>query len=144
MTPQLESSHAGEQVNYINPSGLHKNPAYTNVVTVTGPAKTIYIGGQNAVDMSGAIIGKGDFKKQTEQILTNIQIALAAAGAQLQHVIKWNLYVVQGQSLQEGFEVFQRIWGNRPNPPVITVVIVAGLAHPDFLAEMEAVAVVPG
>jgi enamine deaminase RidA (YjgF/YER057c/UK114 family) len=51
--------------------------------------------------------------------------------------------VVQGQSLQVGFEVFQRVWGDRPNPPVITFMFVAGLAHPDFLAEMDVVAVVP-
>jgi enamine deaminase RidA (YjgF/YER057c/UK114 family) len=122
---------------------LHKNPAFTNVVTVTGPVKTIYIGGQNAVDASGAVIGKGDFKAQTEQIFKNMQMALAAAGAQLEHVIKWNLYIVQGQPLQEGFAVYQRIWGNRPNPPAISALFVVGLAHPDYLAEMDAVAVVP-
>jgi hypothetical protein len=35
------------------------------------------------------------------------------------------------------------VWGNRPNPPLITAAIVAGLAHPQFLLEMDAVAVVP-
>lgn len=143
MTQKSESATLKGQVQFINPPTLHNNPAFTNVVTVTGPAKTVYVGGQNAVDASGMIVGKGDIKKQTEQMLTNIQNALAAAGADLQHVIKWNLYVVQGQSMQDGFEVFQRIWGNRSNPPAITVAIVAGLAHPDFLAEMEAVAVIP-
>jgi enamine deaminase RidA (YjgF/YER057c/UK114 family) len=131
------------QVHYLNPNGLPKNPAFSNVVSVTGPAKTIYIGGQDAVDPSGTIVGKGDLKAQTEQILKNIQVALAAVGAQLEHVVKWNIYVVQGQSLQVGFEAFQRVWGNRPNPPVISVMFVAGLAHPDFLAEMDAIAVVP-
>ena len=120
-----------------------KNPAFTNVVVVTGSVKTVYVGGQDAVDASGAIVGKGDIRVQTEQILKNIQEALAAGGAELEHVVKWNLYVVQRQSLQAGFEVFQRMWGNRPNPPAISVAVVAGLAHPDFLAEMDAVAVVP-
>lgn len=138
-----ESSSAKGQVNFINPSGLHRNPAFTNVVIVTGPAKTIYVGGQNAVDISGAIVGKGDLKKQTEQILTNMQVCLAAAGARLEHVVKWTLYVVQGQPLQAGFEVFQQVWGSRQNPPTISVAIVAGLAHPDFLAEMDAIAVLP-
>ncbi len=138
-----ETSRAKGQVNFIHPRGLHRNPAFTNVVVVTGPAKTIYVGGQNAVDASGAIVGKGDLKKQTEQIYANLQVCLAAAGARLEHVVKWTLYVVQGQPLQEGFEVFQRIWGNRPKPPAISVAIVAGLAHPDFLAEMDAIAVLP-
>jgi len=73
----------------------------------------------------------------------NIQAALAAAGADLQHVIKWNLFVVQGQDLRVGFSVFQKVWGDRPNPPAISFAFVAGLAHPDFLLEMDAIAVVP-
>jgi enamine deaminase RidA (YjgF/YER057c/UK114 family) len=131
------------QVQYRNPDTLNKNPAFTNVIVVTGSVKTLYVGGQNAVDASGTIIGKGDFKAQTEQVLKNIQTALSAGGAQLEHVIKWNLYVVQGQPLQAGFEVFQQVWGNRLNPPAITMAFVAGLANPDFLVEMDAIAVVP-
>lgn len=143
MAKQTKATQAGGQVKYLNPEGLPRNPAFTNVVAVTGPAKTIYVGGQDAVDASGAIVGKGDLKVQAEQILKNIQAALAAGGAQLEHIIKWNLYIVQGQPLQQGFEAFQRFWGNRPNPPAISVMFVAGLAHPDFLAEMDAIAVVP-
>jgi enamine deaminase RidA (YjgF/YER057c/UK114 family) len=131
------------QVQHINPEGLSKNPAFTNVIVVTGSVKTVYIGGQNALDASGTIIGKGDFKAQTEQVLRNIQAALSAGGAQLEHVIKWNLYVVQGQPLQVGFEVFQQVWDRRPNPPAITMAFVAGLANPDFLLEMDAIAVIP-
>lgn len=143
MNQQSESTQLKGQVEYLNPETLHRNPAFTNVVTVTGPGKTIYVGGQDAVDVSGAIIGKGDIKAQTEQILKNIESALAAGGARVEHVVKWNLYVVQGQPLQAGFEAFQRFWGNRPNPPAITFMFVAELAHPDFLAEMDAIAVVP-
>jgi enamine deaminase RidA (YjgF/YER057c/UK114 family) len=143
MTKQSESTGLKGQVQYINPRSLHQNPAFTNVVTVKGAVRTIYVGGQNAVDTSGAIVGKGDFKIQSEQILKNIQAALAAGGAQLEHVVKWNMYVLQGQPLQEGFAAFQHVWGNRPNPPAISVLFVAGLAHPDFLAEMDAIAVVP-
>ena len=131
------------QVQYMSPDTLNKNPAFTNVIVVTGSVKTLYVGGQNAVDASGNIIGKGDIKAQTGQVLKNIQAALAAGGAQLEHVIKWNLYVVQGQSLPAGFEAFQQVWGRRPNPPAITMAFVAGLANPDFLVEMDAIAVVP-
>jgi enamine deaminase RidA (YjgF/YER057c/UK114 family) len=130
-------------VQHLNPDALVKNPAFTNVVVVTGAVKTIYIGGQDAVDSTGAIVGKGDIAAQTEQIMQNVQAALEAAGARLEHVIKWNVYVVQGQPLQPGFEVFQRVWGHRPNPPAITGMFVAGLAHPDFLVEIDVVAVVP-
>ncbi len=143
MENQSETAAGKGQVQYINPDGLHKNPAFSNVVIVSGLAKTIYIGGQDAVDASGAIVGKGDLKAQTVQILKNIQVALAASGASVEHVVKWNIYVVQGQSLLAGFEAFQSVFGTLPNPPAITGMFVAGLAHPDFLAEMDVIAVVP-
>ena len=143
MARSSKSTTKKGNVQYLNPDGLPKNPAFTNVVTVTGPVKTVYIGGQDAVDASGTIVGKGDLKAQTEQILKNIQAALAAAGAQPEHVVKWTIYVVQGQSVQDGFAAFQSVWGNPPNPPVITVAFVAGLGHPDFLAEIDAIAIVP-
>jgi len=139
----MTSAKSKGKVEYLNPDTLNKNPAFTNVVIASGPVRTVYIGGQDAVDASGAIIGKGDFKVQTQQVLQNMQAALAAADAQLEHVVKWNLYILQGQSLQDGFEIYQRIWGNRPNPPAISAMFVAGLAHPDFLLEMDAIAVVP-
>lgn len=131
------------QVQYVNPDTLNKNPAFTNVVVVSGSVKTVYVGGQDAVDSSGNIVGKGDIKAQTEQVLKNIQAALEAGGAEIEHIIKWNLYIVQGQPLQAGFEAFQQFWGRRPNPPLISGVFVSGLAHPDFLVEMDAIAVVP-
>ena len=76
-------------------------------------------------------------------MLKNIQAALAAAGADLHNVIKWNIFVVQGQDLRAGLAEFQKAWGNRPNPPAISGVFVAGLANPNFLLEMDAIAVVP-
>lgn len=130
-------------IQHLNPDGLIKNPAFTNVVTVQGSGKTIYIGEMNANDAKGNVVGKGDLKAQTEQVMQNIETALHAAGAELEHVIKWTLNVVQGQDLRVGFEVFQKVWGKRPNPPVITMCFVAGLANPDYLLGMEAIAVIP-
>jgi enamine deaminase RidA (YjgF/YER057c/UK114 family) len=130
-------------VRYINPDSLNKNPAFTNVVVVEGNVKTVHIGGQDAINASGEIVGKGDIVAQTEQILANLHAALEAGGARPEHIIKWNIYVVEGQSLQAGFAAFQNAWPETPNPPAITGVFVSGLAHPDFLVEMDAVAVVP-
>ena len=48
---------------------------------------------------------------QTEQALRNLETALAAGGAGLGHVVKWNIYVVHGQSVQTGLEAFQKVWG---------------------------------
>ncbi len=139
----MTNSSVTGSVQHLNPEGLHRNPAFSQAVVVAGNVRTVYVGGQDAVDAQGQIVGKGDIGAQTAQILENLQIALAAGGARLEHVIKWNLYVVQGQPLGPGFAAFQRVWGDRPNPPAITMMFVAGLAHPDFLAEMDAIAVVP-
>ena len=143
MTSAPNQSSAPGNVQHLNPETLHHNPAFTQAVAVSGAVTTVYVGGQNAVDTSGKIVGQGDIAAQTEQVMRNIQAALAAGGASLEHVIKWNLYLVQGQPLQPGFEVFQRVWNRRPNPPAITMAFVAGLANPDFLIEMDAIAAVP-
>jgi enamine deaminase RidA (YjgF/YER057c/UK114 family) len=141
--PVMASDASKGQVEYLNPAGLPQNPAFTNVVIVSGPVRTIYIGGQDAVDATGQIVGVGDIAAQTEQVLANIQTALEAAGAGFEHIVKWNVLIVQGQSLQEGFAAFQRFWGQRTNPPAITAAFVSALANPEFLVEMDAIAVVP-
>jgi enamine deaminase RidA (YjgF/YER057c/UK114 family) len=138
-----DSETSGGRVEHLNPEGLSKNPAFTNVVVVDGPVRTIYIGGQDAVDASGKIVGAGDIGAQSAQVFANIQTALEAAGAGLEHVIKWNILIVQGQPLEPGFAEFQRVWGERPNPPAITAAFVSALANPEFLVEIDAIAVVP-
>ena len=130
-------------VRYLNPANLHRNPAYSQAVIVSGNTNTIYVGGQNGVNTSGGVIAQGDLAAQTEQALRNVEAALLAGGAELHHVVKWNIYVVHGQSAQAGFEAFQKVWGQRAEAPAISVMFVAALAHPDFLVEIDAVAVVP-
>lgn len=75
--------------------------------------------------------------------LVSIRTAFAAAGSDLVDVVKGNVPVAAGQPLQPAREAFVKMWGTRPNPPAITVAIVSGLARPEFLVEMDAVAVVP-
>jgi enamine deaminase RidA (YjgF/YER057c/UK114 family) len=130
-------------VRFIDPESLNNNPAFTNVVVVEGDVRTVHVGGQDAVDASGEVVGKGDIAAQTEQVLANVRAALAAGGAGPEHVIKWNIFIVEGQSLQAGFGAFRDAWPEVPNPPAITAAFVSALAHPDFLVEMDAVAVVP-
>ena len=76
-------------------------------------------------------------------MFANIQTALEVAGAGLEHVVKWNILIVEGQPLEPGFAEFQRVWGERANPPVVTAAFVSALANPEFLVEMDAIAVVP-
>ncbi len=144
MTEQPEKASSGGFVQFLNPDDLPKNPAYTNVIVVSGSVKTIYIGAQCAFDAAtGAIIGRGDIGAQSMQVMKNLQAALAAARAGLEHLIKWNIYLVQGQPLQPGIEAFQRVWGNRPNAPANTVMYVSELVPADFLICIDAIAVLP-
>jgi len=130
------------KIQHINPPGLINNPAFTNVITISGNAKTIYIGEQNSNNAAGEVVHKGDFKAQTVQVLNNIKTALQAAGADIDNIIKLTMYMVQGQSLQEGFEAFKETWGMLKNPPVITGIFVSALANPDYLIGIEVIAVV--
>src|SRR6266700_1974445 len=132
MTQNPEESPIHGLVQYLNPETLHKNPAFTQVITVTGPARTIYIGGQDAVDAQGNLVGKGDLAAQTHQVLLNLRTALAAASARPEHIIKWNVYLVQGQSLQAGFTAFQQFWGDQPDPPTIDFHLRLGAGTPGF------------
>lgn len=130
-------------VTYLNPEGLHRNPAFSQAVAIRGRTRTIYVGGQNSVDSAGTIVGKGDIGMQAAQVARNLQVALAFAGARAEQVVKWTIYVVEGQPVGPAMGGFRRVLGELPNPPVISVVFVAALAHPDFLLEVDAIAVVP-
>lgn len=128
------------EIQHINPDGLAKNPAFSQIVTTQGNGKTIYIGGQDAVNAQGEVVGKEDIAEQTEQVMKNLQTALSACGATFDDLIKLSIYLVQGQDLNSAFQVSQKYFSKVKNPPVVSVLIVAGLANPDFLVEIDAIA----
>lgn len=128
---------------HISPDRLFKSPAFSQVVTTQGSGKTIYIGGQNAVNANREIIGKGDIGIQTDQVMKNLETALIASGATFDHLIKLNVHVVQGQDARKGFEVSQKYLGQSSTKPIVTVLFVVGLANPDFLVEIDAIAFIP-
>jgi enamine deaminase RidA (YjgF/YER057c/UK114 family) len=131
------------RIERINPSSLHHNPAFTQVVVLPPAARTVLIGGQNAVDGEGRVIGLGDIAAQTEKAVENVFKAVRAIGGTPAEIVKLNIYAVDGHDLGPAFERWLRLWGGCDAPPAITVVRVAGLAHPDFLVEIDATAVVP-
>jgi enamine deaminase RidA (YjgF/YER057c/UK114 family) len=98
-------------VSHLNPEGLHRNPAFSQVITTSGHTRTIYVGGQNAVEPAGTIVGKGDIGVQAKQVARNLQIALASANASVAHIVKWTVYVVQGQPLGQQWAPFSRCLG---------------------------------
>ncbi len=80
MTGSQPASTTG-RVELLNPDGLSRNPAFSQVAVVSGPVRTVYVGGQDAVSADGTIVGVGDIAAQTRQVLTNLETALHAAGA---------------------------------------------------------------
>jgi enamine deaminase RidA (YjgF/YER057c/UK114 family) len=128
---------------HVNPPSLHNNPAFTQAVRVSHAADLVFVGGQNGVDESGAVVGH-DLASQVRQSLANLQACLAASGSSIDKVVKWTILVREGESLEDGLAAFGEVWGRRPNPPAITVAYVSGLAVPDAVVEIEAIAAVTG
>jgi enamine deaminase RidA (YjgF/YER057c/UK114 family) len=129
-------------IRHHNPAGLPRNPAFSQGVSVEGPARTIYVGGQNAVEADDTVASQ-DLGTQTARALRNVEAVLTDAGARLEDVVSWSILVVDDQPLGAAFAGFQQVWGARGEPPAISVAVVAGLASPQFLVEISAVAVAP-
>jgi enamine deaminase RidA (YjgF/YER057c/UK114 family) len=128
---------------FINPRELCPTFGWTHVVTASG-GKTVYISGQVSVNERGEVVGKGDLKAQTKQTFENIKKALAAVGATFKDVVKTNLYVVGFTPDQIGLlREVRAEYVSKENPPASTLVGVSSLVSPDWLIEIEAIAVIP-
>jgi len=130
---------------FIHPEKLANFPKlFTQVVTVkSGETKTVYISGQVAIDREGRVVGKGDLGAQAAQVFENLSFALESAGAKPEDVVKLNIYVVNMKP-EDGKTVglARRKWFNQENLPASTMIGVVSLVSPDFLLEVEAIAVV--
>lgn len=125
---------------FINPPELYKHPSYTRVITVKGPCKFIYLSGQTPSDENYQPVGKGDYKKQYEHIIDALTIQLKAAGATWSDVISRRTYTLDIDKLRAAMRDAHRP-EDPDNPPVSTMLGVSRLSHPDFLIEIEIVAV---
>ena len=125
---------------HIQPEGLQDSRTrYTHVVK-TGTL--VFIAGQTAVDQSGNLVGKGDYKAQARQILLNLQVAIRAAGGELSDIVSWKVYVTDreyGLGLRDVRAEFMT-----EDLPASTLLVVSGLANPDMVMEIDAIAVVGG
>ena len=71
-----------QDIRHINPPGLSKSPAYSQVVSAK-PGTVLWVAGQVAQNAKGEVVGKGDLKAQVNQAWENVKAALAAGGATL-------------------------------------------------------------
>ena len=133
------------KVERFQPEGMnvrmaHGQPSYSHVVTVSGTGKIVYTAGQLARDIDGNCVGKGDMRAQMEQTFKNLDRCLKAAGATWADVVKTNTFVTDFDEFQKCGDVRMRYLGVAT--PTSTTVGVTRLAGPDFMVEIEAVAVV--
>jgi enamine deaminase RidA (YjgF/YER057c/UK114 family) len=127
-------------VRFLNPATLSTPPGYTHVVEVTG-GRTIYISGQVPSDKAGNVVGVGDFAAQTTQVFENLKLALTEVGATFDNVVKANMYVTDMSQIQVLREIRLRYYGT--NAPASTLVEVVRLARPEFMIEIEVIALIP-
>ena len=126
---------------FINPPEIAPANGYTHVVEVSN-SKMIFISGQVAFDSSGQLVGKDDLLQQTQQVFKNLHAALAAAGADFSHVVKFTYFMLDISQIGVVRSVRDQ-YVNRAQPPASSAVEVRKLFRDEVLIEIEAIAAVP-
>ena len=129
---------------YINPPTLFPSQqfGFSQIVTST-PGKFVFLSGQVGWDHQQTLTGDGGFRTQVWQAMENIKMAMTAAGGQLSDVVSMRIYIV-GREMDKSHHVSEalRAFFDREQAPTTTWIGVHSLAHPDFLIEIEATAVI--
>ncbi|OGK76781.1 MAG: hypothetical protein A2X52_22170 [Candidatus Rokubacteria bacterium GWC2_70_16] len=115
-------------------------PAYSQAVKVTGAQTILFLSGQVAYDAQGNPAHRGDFAAQARVVFQAIRAQVEAGGGTLASVVKLNTYLTDIRHRAELQPVRAEFFGQKA--PASTLVAVAALAHPDWLIEVEAIAVV--
>jgi 2-iminobutanoate/2-iminopropanoate deaminase len=112
---------------------------YAPVITVV-PGKLVFLSGILSRNSDGEIVGKGDMRAQIRQVFSNITTALTAAGATWADVVKRQTFTTEIDKYFEHIDARMEFCGN--DLSTSTAVEVRRLSHPDFLVEVEVMAVV--
>jgi enamine deaminase RidA (YjgF/YER057c/UK114 family) len=124
-----------------NPEGSAKPFAnYSHVVTAEGAQKLVFCAGQVAADADGEVLPPDDFAAQAKMVMENLTRALAAGGAKIPDVVKITIYLCNPHDVPKARGILQRYFAG--HPPASTLCILRGLANPNFLLEIEAIAAV--
>lgn len=131
-------------VELVNPEGIVKPDSYYQLAIAAG-SRTVFLSGQIAQDENGNLVGAGDLAAQAEQAYLNVATALAGIGAGFENVAKTTVYVVDWtpdkmEALVTGAMRAAGRIGFDPRK-AMTLIGVAALATPDYLIEVEAIAV---
>lgn len=120
--------------------GLYDPPAYSQAIKVTEAKSILFIAGQVAYDKDGAPLHRGDFRGQAREAFKAIKALVEAQGGTLANVVKINTYVTDIRYRADLVPVREEFFGKKG--PASTLVQVPALAHPDWMIEVEAIAVV--
>jgi enamine deaminase RidA (YjgF/YER057c/UK114 family) len=131
-----------DEIRLLRPEGLVNSPAFSHVAVVPPGATTIYVGGQNAVDATGALVGGDDAAAQVRQVMANLETALAAAGATMADLVSLSLLIVEGTDLVAAYSVAAESLGSAGDAPLVSAALVPALAVPGALLELSATAAV--
>jgi len=114
--------------------------AYSQAMIASG-TRLLFISGQVPVDATGALVGPGDFRAQVHQVFRNLQANLTAAGASWAHVVKLTVLLTD----MAHFPIFNEVRQEYLQAPfpAATTAAVSALVSPNWLVEIEAVAVLP-
>ena len=132
---------ADMEITLMQPEGLVVSPAFSHVAVVPPGATTIYVGGQNGVDDTGAVVS-ADAGEQSLRAVENARVALEAAGARLEDVISWTVLIHQDADLRSAYGAVASKLARDGAPPLVTAALVAGLGVPGALIEVSAVAAI--
>jgi len=113
---------------------------YSHVVTAEGAQKLVFCAGQVAADAGGAVLPPDDFDAQAKMVMENLTNALAAGGARLSDVTKITIYICNPHDVPKARGILAAWFDG--HPPASTLCILRGLANPNFLLEIEAIAAV--
>lgn len=128
----------------INPPTVFRSldRGFSQAVVASG-RRTVYVSGQVALDAKERIVGGTDLEAQAYQAFANLKSVVEAAGGTLADVVTVRIYVVDYRPEKAAAVAipFRRAFPGEPKP-ASTWIGVAALAAPEFLIEVEAVAVV--
>ena len=105
------------------------------------PGRVLHVSGHVCKDVNGETVGKGDMEAQTRKALESIRDVLAYAGGTMDDIAKVTVFVTAVSELMTIHDVRREFF--KPPYPASSLVQVARLIDPDWLIEIEAVAVIP-
>ncbi len=131
----------GFMIRKSSPPGLWSKGRISQISEVQG-ARLVFLSGQVAAD-ANYVVHSSEFRDQLEAVFDNLEIALKAVGAGLEHILKTTTFIVDEAHIGALREVRAKRLGHLAAPPCNTLLVVRRLAEPEFLVEVEAIAAVP-